>query len=190
VPWTTVLATVAAAGGLAALLVVAPASGDALLPSLAVLVLACGWAAAADERTDPGTGTAPVPVRRRLLARVLLVVPVSATGLAVVAAVVRAAGAHPDRELFLLWLAAGALALGAGAAARRVADVPAVAAAAVLAGGGLVLVTAVPPEVLTAAAWNSTGKRVAAALVSAALLLAPAVRDPAARLVFCRRAPH
>ena len=190
VPWTTVLATVAGAGGLAALLPLTPASGDALLLPLAVLVLACGWATAADERTAPGTATTPVPSRRRLLARVLLVVPVSAAALTAVAAVARAADAHPGRDLLLLWLATGALALAAGAAARRVVDVPGVAAAAALVGGGLVLVTALPREALTAAAWDSTGERVAAALVSAALLLAPALRDPAARPLRRRRVPR
>ena len=180
VPWTTVLGTVVTAAGLTALLALLPASGDVLLPPLAVLVLACGWAAAADDRTDPLTSAAPVPLRRRLLARVLLVVPASAAGLAAVLVTALWVGARPGSALVLLWLATGALALAGAAATRRVADVPGVAAAAVLVGGGLVLVTAVPAEVLGAAAWDSTGERVAAALAVAAVALARTTRDPAA----------
>ena len=181
VPWVTVLTTVGLAAGLSALLPVLPAPADGVLPPLAVGVVACGCAAAADDATAAVTEAVPVTVRRRLLARVLLVVPLSALGAVGVALGSAWAGATPDPGLAGLWAGTGALGLASGAAARRVADLPAVAAAAVLTGGGLVLVTTVPPEVLEVAAWDSVPERTALALVVAVALLSRVTRDPATR---------
>ena len=54
-----------------------PPAGDALLPACAVRLLACAAAAGADDGVEAVTATTPVPVRRRLAARLLLVLPVA-----------------------------------------------------------------------------------------------------------------
>jgi hypothetical protein len=181
VAWPAVLGAVGAAWAVTATLGVLPLMGDGLMPVLAVVVLATGVAAVAEDATAALTVTTPVPVRRRLAARAILVVPVSAAGLAGVLAVASLAGAGPDRQLALLWAALSTLALAVGVAARRAsAELPGPAAAAVVLGVGLALVTWLPASVLTVAAWDSTPERIAIVLLLSAALLAWATRDPAA----------
>lgn len=181
VAWPAVLGAVGTALAITATLGVLPPIGDGVLPVLAVLVLACGVAAAAEDGTAALTVTTPVALRRRLVARTLLVVPVSATGMAGVQAVAWLAGAAPGRFLALLWAALSTLALAVGVAARRAsAELPGPAAAAVVLLAGLVLVMWLPASVLTVPVWDSTAERTAILLVVSAVLLARATRDPAA----------
>lgn len=181
VAWPAVLGAVGTALAITATLGVLPPIGDSVLPVLAVLVLACGVAAAAEDGTAALTVTTPVALRRRLVARTLLVVPVSATGMAGVQAVAWLAGAAQGRFLALLWAALSTLALAVGVAARRAsAELPGPAAAAVVLLAGLVLVMWLPASVLTVPVWDSTAERTAILLVVSAVLLARATRDPAA----------
>jgi hypothetical protein len=181
VAWPAVLGAVGAALVVTATLGVLPPVGDGALPVLAVLVLACGVAGAAEDGTAALTVTTPVAVRRRLAARTLLVVPVSAAGMAGVLGVAALAGARPDRGVALLWAALSTGALAVGVAARRAwADVPGPAAAAVVLLAGVVLVTWLPASVLTVPAWDSTAERLAILLAVSAALLVRATRDPAA----------
>lgn len=180
VAWPTVLGTVGAALTLTAALAVLPAAADVLLPALAVVVLACVAAAAADDATAELTLTAPVPVRRRLAARVFLVLPASAAGMAGVLAVATLAGAGPTRGLLLLWAVLSGVALAVGVVARATrADLPGAAAAAVVLGVGLVVVTRLPAATLTVPLWDSTPERVVIAVVLSTALLTGATRDPA-----------
>ena len=180
VAWPAVLGAVGAAWAVTATLGVLPAIGDGLMPVLAVVVLATGVAAVAEDATAALTVTTPVPVRRRLAARAILVAPVSAAGLAGVLAVASLAGAGPDRQLALLWAALSTLALAVGVAARRAsAELPGPAAAAVVLGVGLDLVTWLPASVLTVPAWNSTVERIAILVLVSAALLFWSTRDPA-----------
>ncbi|UOY03671.1 hypothetical protein [Blastococcus sp. PRF04-17] len=181
VAWPTVLGTIGAALAVTGTLALLPAAADPVLPVLAVLVLACAAAVAADDDTSPVTTSAPVPVRRRLAARVGLVLPASAVGLGAVLAVAGLAGAQPDRGLALLWAVLTVVALAVGVAAHRAwPDLPGMAAAAVALVVGLVVALRLPAAVLTVAAWDSTPERVGIAVVLSALVLAVATRDPAA----------
>ncbi|MGY1616726.1 hypothetical protein ACI797_08270 [Geodermatophilus sp. SYSU D00691] len=178
--WRTLVAAGGAALAVTALLAVLPAPFDTLLPGLAVLVLACGLGGAADDGTAALTTATPVTVRRRLLARAALALPVSATGLTGVVLLAAAGGAHPGWGLVRLWAALGVLALAVGAVGRR-AGVPGTVSATLLLSAGLVLHMSLPEAVLRAAPWNSPGKRFALVLAVAAVALAWATRDPAAR---------
>jgi hypothetical protein len=179
VAWPAVLGAVGTALAITATLGVLPPVGDGVLPVLAVLVLACGVAAAAEDGTAGLTTTMPVAARRRLAARTLLVLPVSAAGMAGVLAVSALAGARPDRGVALLWAALSTAALAVGAAARRaLTDVPGPAAAAVVLLAGATLVTWLPASVLTVPVWDSTTERIAILLVVSAALLVRATRDP------------
>ena len=181
VAWSAVLGAVGTALAVTATLGVLPAIGDVLLPVLAVVVLSCGVAAAAEDATAALTVTTPVSVRRRLVARALLVVPVSAGGMAAVLAVASLAGAGPDRGLALLWAALSTLALAVGVAARHAsAELPGPAAAAVVLVVGLALVTWLPASVLTLPVWDSTPERIAILGLVSTTLLVRATRDPAA----------
>jgi hypothetical protein len=181
VAWPAVLGALGTALVVTATLGVLPPVGDGVLPVLAVLVLACGVAAAAEDATAGLTTTTPVAVRRRLAARTLLVVPVSAVGMAGVLAVSALAGAGPDRGVAVLWAALSTLGLAVGVAARRtMADVPGPAAAAVVLLVGFVLVTWLPASVLTVPVWDSTAERLAILLAVSAALLVRSTRDPAA----------
>jgi hypothetical protein len=181
VAWPAVLGSIGAALAVAATLAVMPAVADAVLPVLAVIVLACGAAVAAEDATAPVTETAPVRVRRRFAARAVLVLPASAAGLTAVIVVAELTGVGPDPDLVLLWATLSALAAAVGAVARRAADdVPGPAAAAVVLVVGWALVTWLPEAVFTVPAWDSTGERVTIAGVVSLLLLAWATRDPAA----------
>ncbi len=179
VSWPSVLAVPATALLIAGALAVLPPVADAVVPVLCVLVLASGVASAADDDAAAVTGTTPVPVRRRLAARLLLVLPVSAAGLAGVLGIASLAGSAPPRSLAVLWLVLSGAALAIGALARRTADVPGTAAAAVVLMVGLVVATRLPAPVLAVPIWNSSPERVAIALAASLALLASATRDPA-----------
>jgi hypothetical protein len=178
--WRTLAASGGGALAVSALAAVLPAPFDTLLPGLAVLVLACGLGGAVDDGTAAMTMATPVTVRRRLLARAALALPVSAAALAGVVVLAAADGADPGWDLVRLWAALGVLALAVGAVGRR-AGVPGTVSAAVLLGTGLVLQRSLPEAVLRAAPWNSAQERFALVLAVAAVALAWATRDPAAR---------
>ncbi|MGY1730072.1 hypothetical protein ACI798_01025 [Geodermatophilus sp. SYSU D01045] len=180
VPWRTLAASGGAALAVTALLTVLPAPADAQVAGTAVLVLACGLGGVADDGTAGLTAATPVTVRRRLLARVALALPVSAGSLAGVVLLAAAAGADPGWDLVRLWAVLGLLALAAGAVGRR-AGVPGAVTATVLLGAGLVAQTALPESVLHAAPWDSAGERTALVLAVAGTAVASATRDPAAR---------
>ncbi|MGY1804165.1 hypothetical protein ACI78T_12890 [Blastococcus sp. SYSU D00922] len=181
VAWPAVLGAVGAALTVTATLGVLPPIGDGLIPVLAVLVLACGVAAAAEDGTAALTVTTPVAPRRRLVARALLVVPLAAAGMIGVLGVAALAGAAPDQDLVLLWAALSTVALAVGVVARRTAaEVPGPAAAAVILLTGYVLVTRLPSWVLDMPVWDSWAERIGILVVLSAVLLARATRDPAA----------
>ncbi|MGY1771657.1 hypothetical protein [Blastococcus sp. SYSU D00813] len=179
--WGPVLAAGGAALALAGLPALVPGDGGGLLLALGVVVLASGCAAAGEE---PSPGVPPVGPGRRLLARALLVLPVSAAVLGGVLGLAAAAGVATGRGPVLLWALLSAVAAGVGAAVRRSgADVPGPAVAVVVLGAGLVLLRALPDPVVELAPWDTTAERVGWALGIAALLLVAATHDPAARRV-------
>lgn len=182
--WRALAGSGAAALGLAALGRVLPPAGAAQLPGLALLVLGCGLGAAADDRTAALTAATPVTVRRRLAARAVLAVPVSAVaagGVLLLAAPGGEApgGEAPGGELIRSWAVLTALALAAGAAGNRH-GLPGVLPATILLGGVLVLRTTLPEPVRQAWPWDSAAERVVLGLLLAAMLLAWGTRDPAA----------
>ncbi len=181
-PWGAVAAAGGAALAVTALPAVLPPEGDGVVLVLAVLVLASGCAVAGEDPAAREAGVAPVPVRRRLLARLLLVLPVSGAALAGMAGVAALAGTGPGSWLVPLWAAVSAIATAVGVAAQRsTPDVPGPVAAVVVLGGGLVLVATLPASVVGLPPWDSAVERVGWALVASALLLLAATRDPGAR---------
>ncbi len=178
--WRAVAGSGAAALGLAAGVAVLPPAGAAQLPGLAVLVLGCGMGAAADDRTAVLTAATPVTMRRRLVARAVLAVPVSAVAAGGVVLLATANGVVPGGGLVRSWAVLTALALAAGAAGSRH-GLPGVLPATVLLGAGLVLQTTLPEPVRQAWLWNSAAERVVWGLLLAAVLLAWTTRDPASR---------
>jgi hypothetical protein len=181
VAWAPVLAAIGSSLLVTAGLAVLPPQGDGVLPVLGVLVLACCAAAAVDDGTHALTETAPVPVRRRLGARLLLIAPAAALGMAGVFGLAALTGVTPGQGLAVLWVSLSAVALAVGAAAKRTSsDLPATAAAAVVLVTGTVVVMWLPAAALDVAPWDSTPERVAIALVASVALLGWATRDPAA----------
>jgi hypothetical protein len=178
--WRALVGSGAAALGLAALVAVLPPAGAAQLPGLAVLVLGCGLGAAADDRTAALTAATPVTIRRRLVARAVLAVPVSAGAAGGVVLLATAAGADPGWGLLRSWAVLTALALAAGAAGSRH-GLPGALPATVLLGAGIVLQATLPESVRQAWPWDSAAERVVLGMFLAALLLAWATRDPAGR---------
>jgi hypothetical protein len=178
--WPALAWSAAAALGVAALGAVLPPAGAAQLPGLAVLVLGCGMGAAADDRTAVLTAATPVTIRRRLVARAVLAVPVSAAAAAGVVLLAAAGGADPDWGLVRSWGLLSALALAAGAAGSR-RGLPGVLPATVLLGTGMVLQTTLPEPVRQAWPWNSAAERVVVGLLLAAGLIVWATRDPGGR---------
>jgi hypothetical protein len=177
--WRALAGSGAAALGLAALVAVLPPAGAAQLPGLAVLVLGCGLGAAADDRTAALTAATPVTMRRRLAARAVLAVPVSAVAAGGVVLLAAAGGVVPGWGLVRSWAVLTALALAAGAAGSRH-GLPGVLPATVLLGAGTLLLTTLPEPVRQAWPWDSAVDRVVLGLLLAAALLAWATRDPAA----------
>ncbi|WP_156036319.1 hypothetical protein [Blastococcus sp. URHD0036] len=178
--WRALAGTGVAALGLAALATVLPPAGAAQLPGLALLVLGCGLGATADDPTAALTAATPVTARRRLAARAVLALPVSAVTVGGVALLAAAGGVPPTAELVRSWVVLAVLALGAGAAGSRY-GLPGALSATVLLGVVLVLQTTLPEAVRQAWPWDSTVERVVLGLLLAAVLLAGATRDPAAR---------
>jgi hypothetical protein len=171
----TLLAAAGTALVLAGLTVVLPAAVDSQLTALAVLVLAVGLGAVADDDTAALTAATPVTTRRRLLARLVPAVLGTAGALAVVVLLAAAGGAEPGWGLVRLWAVLGALALAAGAIGSR-AGVPGAVPATLLLGTGLVLSASLPESLLDAPWWNSTGERLVLGLGVAAVALAWASR--------------
>jgi hypothetical protein len=180
VDWTGVLGAAGLALGTASLVTVLPDQADAVLGTATVLVLACGLAAVLDDDTAGTTVPVPTSVRRRLMARAAIAVPVLAAGLAGVVALVAGVGTGSERDLVLSWLVLGTLAVAvAGPVLRGPVDLPGPAAAAAVLAPASVLVPLLPAPVLTVPLWDSTGERVAIVLLVSAALLAWATRDPA-----------
>jgi hypothetical protein len=180
VAWASVLGAAGSSLLVTAALSILPPQGDGVLPLLGVLVLACCAAAAVDDDTAGLTETTPVAVRRRLAARLLLIAPVGALGMAGVFALSAFAGVSPGRGLAVLWVSLSAVALAVGSVASRTSPgLPAIAAAAVVLVTGAVVVMWLPAAALDVAPWDSTPERVAIALGASAAALAWATRDPA-----------
>ncbi|MGY1713352.1 hypothetical protein ACI78R_02740 [Geodermatophilus sp. SYSU D01106] len=180
-PWGPVLAAGGAGLATAGAMAVVPPGGDGLLLVLGVLVLVTGVAVAGEDPSAAVAEVAPVGPRRRLAARLLLVLPVSAAALAGVWVLAVLAGAAPGRGPVLLWVSLAAVATAVGAAAARsAAAVPGPPAAAAVLGAGLLAVPLLPASVTGLPPWDSAAERVAWALAVSTLVLARATRDRAA----------
>jgi len=182
VAWGTLLPAAGTALVLAGLTIVLPAVADSQLTGVAVLVLAIGLGAVADDDTAALTAATPVTTRRRLLARLVPAVLVTAVALAGVDLLAAAGGADPGWGLLRLWTVLGTLALAAGAVGARW-GIPGAVPATLLLVAGLVLSESLPESVLRLAPWNSTGERTVLALGVAVAALTWATRDSAARPV-------